>query len=247
MFVGWLEALAPEQLNRLYPAAVAGDCMIAGYDLLDAIYDQHDPQRTRAVLVPAGLSLLHLAQEFMLQVDAPAERRAVAARALAHGGRRAWPGHLQDYARRGGAAADPAALLLTVRQRSGSLVAAFCSAAALIAGGSWRAMGLAARFGRAFAVAAQLEDDLDDRHDDAGIGRQTLPILIGMQAEDAVVEATTWVLIRRSLLECASVLKHVEQLGTPGSTDHLWSLLPPELRATTQPASASAAVTPGTV
>jgi hypothetical protein len=228
--LGWIDALAPERRGHLYPAVVAGDCMVAGYDLLDTIYDQDDNEQTRRRLLPAGITLLNLAQECMRRADAPADRRMAAAAALAHGGRRAFAGHLRDYERRGGPPADAATLLWIIRERSGSLVAASCGAAAIVAGGTWRQVGLAARFGRAFAVAAQLEDDFDDRQVDAQAGRQTIPTLLAAGTSDAAVRATTWVLMRQSLRTAAAALARLHTEPTMGTTEGLWQLLPAVLR-----------------
>jgi 4-hydroxybenzoate polyprenyltransferase len=99
-----------------------------------------------------------------------------------------------------------------------------------LAGGNWRQVGLAARFGRAFAVAAQLEDDFADRELDRRGGRQTIPTVLGGSVDDDVVEATTWVLMRSSLRVAAAALSRLDASGTPGSTAGLWDLLPKAVR-----------------
>jgi hypothetical protein len=239
LFMAWVDALAPERRQCLYPAVVAADCMISGYDLLDKIYDAANERETRSRWLPAGVTLLHLAQEFMRQAEAPAERRLAAAAALAHGGRRAFGGHVRDYLSRSGPPPEAATRLWIIRERSGSLAAASCAAAALVANGTWRHVGLAARFGRAYAVGAQLEDDLEDRFLDLDQGRRTIPTLLAASTSDAVVQATVWVLMRRSLGSAASILHRLDREGVPGDTAGLWRLLPEALHA---PAAARAEV-----
>lgn len=230
MNLGWIEALAPERRTGLHAAVVAGDCMIAGHDLLDKTYDRDDLEEARLELLPGGVTLLGLSQELLRRADASAQHVLVGAALLAHGDRRAAAAHLVDYKQRGGHPADAATLLWITRQRSGWLMAASCAAMAAIAGGTWRQIGLAARFGRAYAGAAQLEDDLADRELDSSGGRQTLPTLLAAAAPGDVVAATTWVLVRSSLLVAAAALRRLEAGGTPGSTADLWHLLPGSMR-----------------
>jgi geranylgeranyl pyrophosphate synthase len=118
-----------------------------------------------------------------------------------------------------------------LRQRSGTLVAVPCLCAALLAGAPWRTVALAGRFGRALGCAAQLEDDLADRAEDARGGRTTVPVLLAHlhPAAPHLVEATTWVLIRRYLREAAQGLWRLSPDQT--RTEALWALLPTDLRA----------------
>jgi hypothetical protein len=215
---------------------IAADCYLCAYDLFDAIYDQDDLQEVRAELLPAALTLLPLAQDLIGRLDVPIAQRALAMRAFSHGGRRAFAGHLHDqYLRQidPAMAANAQQLLWVARQRSGSLLAGSCAAAAALAGGDWRAVGLAARFGRHFAVAAQLEDDLEDCAADSLAGRRTLATVVRRAWDPAgardlqVVRGTLWVLIRANLREAAASLARLP--GPRSRQEGIWSMLPAEL------------------
>ena len=232
LFLAWIEALASEPIGRFLDAAVACECMAAGYDLIDSANDPHlvlSPDAGTPVL-PAGVTLLLLAQELMARADLPIERRVHASAALARGGRRALAAHARDHALRRLPAATPEAVLAVLRRRSGGLVAATCQCAALLAGVPWRVVAHAGCFGRALGCAAQLEDDLADRAEDAINGRKTVPIALTAlyPTEPELVEATTWTLIHRYLVEAALVLTRLPI--DPARTEALWNLLPPYLR-----------------
>jgi len=230
LFLAWVDALAPERRDALLPAAVACECMAAGYDLIDAVSDHAgatctDVTTTRDLSV--GVTLLLLAQETLAALDS---RGARASALLARAGRRALAGQIRDHELRRQPAATQDATLDVLRRRSGTLVAAPCQCAAVLAGAPWRVVALAGRFGAALGCATQLEDDLADRTDDARSGRKTLPtILMRLYPDDPdVVDATAWVLMQRFLAEAARVLI---RLSPYIDTEPLWTLLPAELRA----------------
>lgn len=237
LFLAWVTAVGDLPYEQAVIGGIAADCYLSGYDLLDAVYDQDDLALARAELLPAALTLLPLAQDLIGRLDVPSRRRVVAMRALSHGGRRAFAGHLHDqYLRR----VDPASaagtdqLLWVARQRSGSLLAGSCAAAAALAGGDWRTVGLAARFGRHFAVAAQLEDDLEDCEKDSVAGRRTLATVVRRAWDPVgtrdinVVRGTLWVLVRAHLREAAAALGRLP--GPLSRQEGLWAMLPQDLR-----------------
>ncbi len=230
LFLAWIDALAPERRDALLPAAVACECMAAGYDLIDAVSDHAGATGMDTALnhdLPIGVTLLLLAQETLAALDPPGAR---AAALLARAGRRALAGQIQDQELRRQPTATQDAALDVLRRRSGTLVAAPCQCAAVLAGAPWRVVALAGRFGAALGCATQLEDDLADRTDDARSGRKTLPtILVRLYPDDPdVVDATAWVLMQRFLAEAARVLI---RLSPYIDTEPLWTLLPAELRA----------------
>lgn len=235
LFLTWAEALAPTSVDILTPAAVACEFMAAGYDLLDQAHDRAcaHPEMAEMVLeetLPTGVSLLLLAQELLADVDVAATQRVAVGRAFARAGRRAFAGQVADHALRARPDTDHAAALDVLRWRSGSLVAAPCQCAALLVGAHWRAVTLAGRFGHALSCAAQLEDDLADRAEDALTGRQTLPLLLARRhaADPALVEAAVWVLHRRFLALAADA---IEQLSRQHAfSEVLWTLLPADPR-----------------
>jgi geranylgeranyl pyrophosphate synthase len=213
-------------------AAVACEYMATGYDLIDVHYDHgHEPAASDGLMhsLPAGVTLLLLAQEQLAHLDLPAERRARALAVLARAGRRAFAGQVRNLAAQRAPSASQDAILTVLRTRSGSLAAAPCLCAALLAGAHWRTVGLAGRFGVALGCAGQLEDDLDDLAEDEQSGKKTVPILLKQLNADApeVAEATTLVLIRSFLQEAAAALR---RLPLPHCrTEALWTLLPPYL------------------
>jgi len=232
LFLTWIDALAGAPLDVYLPGAVACDCMAAGYDLLDQVYDSPPKERDEmlARTLPAALSLLMLAQELLASLDAPGSGRAAACGALARAGRRALAGQTDDYSLRAVPAVDIDAALSVLRRRSGCLVAAPCQCAALLTGASWRTVALASRFGAALGCAAQLEDDRADRAEDELAGRATVPLLLARRhvAAPAVAEATLWVLHRCFLERAAQSLERL-----PHDRVHvevLWTLLPADLR-----------------
>ena len=180
--------------------------------------------------LPAGVALLQLAQEAVLRLDLPLERRAQTGTALARASRRVFTAQAGDYALRRQPRATQDDILAVLRHRSGALGAAPCHCAALLTGAPWRTVALAGRFGRALGCAAQLEDDLADRVDDLRSGRQTVPTMLAQlyPAAPELVEATTWVLIQRYLQEAAQA---VQRLPTHVRTEPLWAFLPPAMRA----------------
>jgi hypothetical protein len=237
LFLAWITAVGTLPNDQALVAGIAADCYLAGYDLLDAVYDQDDLSLARAELLPAAHTLLPLAQDLIGTLQVPAERRLIAMRALSHAGRRAFAGHLQDHHLRQinpALATDANQLLWVARQRSGSLLAGSCAAAAALAGGDWRCVGLAARFGRCFAVAAQLEDDLDDLDEDSRTGRRTIATAVQRAWDQAgardreVVRRTLWVLVRASLREAAAALHRLP--GPASRQEDLWAMLPTDLR-----------------
>ena len=230
LFLAWVDALAPERRDALLPAAVACECMAAGYDLIDAVSDHAGATGMDTALnhdLPIGVTLLLLAQETLAALDPPGAR---AAALLARAGRRALAGQIQDQELRRQPTATQDAALDVLRRRSGTLVAAPCQCAAVLAGAPWRVVALAGRFGAALGCATQLEDDLADRVDDARGGRQTIPtILMRLYPDDPdLADATAWVLMQRFLAEAARVLI---RLSLYIDTEPLWTLLPAELRA----------------
>lgn len=229
--LAWAEALADPPYEAFVRAAVACDFMAAGYDLFDRASDdalssdEDSPERA------ASDALLTLAHALLERLDVPMERRVRAHAALNHADRRARAGHARDLALRRLPAAAQDDLLVVLRRRSGTLVAAPCQVAALLAGATWRVVGLATRFGRDLGCAAQLEDDLADRAEDARDGRKTIPLLLErLYPDDAeVVEATTWVLIRGFQRDAAHVLTRLPIEGC--RTEALWTFLPSSLHA----------------
>ncbi len=284
LFLAWIETLTGAQDAAFQPAAVACECMAAGYDLVDAMHDDESekgyalsagermalarpragpgtgetpaPPETRhpsprwplftdlgegSAMVeplihalPAGIALLLLAQEVLTRLDLPAERRVRAVAAFARAGRRACRGQLGDDALRAAPTASPDAALAVIRWRSGALAAAPCQAAALLAGAPWRVLALAGRFGGALGCAAQLEDDLADRAEDARGGRKTVPLLLTQlyPTEPDLVEALTWVLVQGFLHDAAEALARLSLLSPAyPRTGALWTFLPSDPRA----------------
>jgi len=227
LFLAWIAAVAEAPRDLFLPAAVACECMAAGYDLLDAAAPGEPDPSTQA----ASDTLLDLSQSLLLEMDVPADRRLRAGTALRRAGRRALAAQRQDIALRQAPTASPDVVLGILRRRSGMLVAATCQCATLLTGAHWRTVGLAGRFGVALGCAAQLEDDLADLGDDARSGRKTLPILLTQLHPDEpkIVRTLTWVLIQQSLQEAADVLARL--LCKDPRTEALWSLLPGAPRA----------------
>lgn len=239
LFLSWCEALAPTPHATFLPAAVAYEYMVAGYDLLDDAYDQKTRDlgdSARSTALSASHTLLMLSQEVIARLEIPAERRAYAGANLARAGRRAIAAQQQDFVlRQNCTSSDPDDVLLKILElRSGTLVAAPCQGAALLAGAPWRLVALTGRFGQALGCAAQLEDDLADRTEDEQNGRRTVPTKLTRSYPESpdLVEATTQVLIHRFLLKAARAL---ERLPAPYNvqerTEALWKLLPPDLKA----------------
>jgi geranylgeranyl pyrophosphate synthase len=233
LFLVWIDALAPELGERALPAAVACECLAAGFDLIDDVHDlagapyaPADPDDALA----AGVTLLLVAQEALAHVGVPLERRECARAALGRASRRVVAAQAWDDALRRLPMATQDEVLAVMYRRSGTLVAAPCQCAALLAGTPWRVVALAGRFGRALGCAAQLEDDLADLAEDAQNGRKTLPIILARLYPDApeMVEATTWVLMQRFAREAAQTLR---RLPAHIRTEPLWTLLPATARA----------------
>jgi len=237
LFLAWIEALTESQAAVFLPAAVACECMAAGYDLVDALHDDEVSGATAASLpyaLPAGTALLLLAQELLARLDLPAERRVWAIAAFARAGRRACRGQLGDDALRADPAPPPDDALAVMRWRSGALAAAPCQCATLLAGAPWRVVALAGRFGQALGCAAQLEDDLADQAEDARGGRQTVPLLLTQlyPTEPDLVEALTWVLVQGFLHDAAAALARLSLLSPAyPRTGALWTFLPSDPRA----------------
>ncbi len=213
LFLAWMEALTELPRETYLPDAVACECMAAGYDLVDGLYD-YAPETLADALpgdVAAGISLLLLAQETLASLDLPAARCLRASAALARAGRRALAGQTQDYALRQAPPAGQDVLLAVLRRRSGTLAAAPCQCAALLAGAHWPIVALASRLGQALGCAGQLEDDLADRQEDTCLGRQTIPLLLAHLSPGAteLVETTSWVLIRRYQREAMAALERL--------------------------------------
>lgn len=225
LFLAWTSALDEPPHEQFLTAAVACEFMAAGYDLLDDVYDHVGDVTALTRALPAGTTLLLLAQQTMAGLDAPEARRRRACAALARAHRRFCVGQVRDYALRSQPIAAQDDVLVVMRQRSGGLVAAPCQCASLLAGAPWRIVGLAGRFGRALGCAAQLEDDLADCTDDLQTHRKTIPTILaqGHPGASELVEATTWVLMQHFLQEAAGVLR---RLPTSVRMDHLWTLLP---------------------
>jgi len=134
LFLAWIDALAPERRDALLAVAVACECMAAGYDLIDAVSDHVDATGTDTALnhdLPIGVTLLLLAQETLAALDPPGAR---AAALLARAGRGALAGQMQDQELRRQPTASQDAALDVLRRRSGTLVAAPCQCAAVLAG-----------------------------------------------------------------------------------------------------------------
>ncbi len=237
LFLAWIETLTGAPAAAFLPAAVACECMAAGYDLVDAMHDDRTGGATLAPLthaLSAGIALLLLAQEVLARLDLPAERRVRAVAAFARAGRRACRGQLADDALRAAPALSPDAALAVIRWRSGALAAAPCQAAALLAGAPWRVVALAGRFGQALGCAAQLEDDLADRAEDARGGRATVPLLLTQlyPTEPDLVAALTWVLVQGFLHDAAAALARLALLSPAyPRTGALWTFLPSDPRA----------------
>jgi len=233
LFLTWIDALASASRTAYLPAAVACECMAAGYDLIDAVDGR--PGDGPACPSPAsdlaaGVTLVLLAQELMVGLAVPGDRRARAGAILARGGRRALAGHVEDLALRHRGGATQGDALAVLRLRSGALIAAPCQCAAALTGAHWRVVALAGRFGSALGCAAQLEDDLADQAEDAHTGRKTVPILLAQTypTDPEVVDTTTWVLMQRFLQGAARALIHLDAYAR---TEPLWTLLPAHLRA----------------
>ncbi len=237
LFLAWVEALTGPPAAVFLPAAVACEYMAAGYDLVDALHDDEARGATTASLphtLPAGVALLLLAQEALARLDLPAERRVRAVAAFARAGRRACRGQLADDVLRADPVPSLDAALAVIRWRSGALAAAPCQAAALLAGAPWRVVALAGRFGPALGCAAQLEDDLADRAEDARGGRATAPLLLARlyPTEPDLVEALTWVLVQGFLHDAVEALARLALLSPAyPRTGALWTFLPSDLRA----------------
>ncbi len=230
LFLAWTAALAEPPYEPVLTAAVACEFMAAGYDLLDDVYDHVGDMSTLTRSLPAGTTLLLLAQQALTGLDGSPAHRGRAGAALARGHRGFCAGQVQDYRLRDSSTATYDEVQAVMRRRSGSLVAVPCQCAALLAGASWRIVGLAGRFGQALGCAAQLEDDLADRADDQRTGRQTIPTLLSRRQPDGpeLVEATTWVLMQHFIEEAAAAL---QRLPAHVRLDPLWTLLPADARA----------------
>jgi len=122
--------------------------------------------------------------------------------------------------------AEIVVLLTVLRRRSGTLAAAPCQCAALLAGAPWRVVALAGRFGQALGCVGQLEDDLADREEDAAQGRQTLPLALAHLASGSVElgETASWVLIQRFQREALEALERLPL--PPARKEILWTLFP---------------------
>lgn len=232
LFLAWIDTLTGPATEPFLAAAVACEYMIAGYDLIDAADDQApalSPPRG-AASIHAGVILLLLAQELLARLHMPADRRARLGAAFARGGRRALIAQAEDLDLRHLPAATPSAVLAVIDRRSGALAAIPCQCAALSAGAPWRIVALAGRFGRALGCAAQLEDDLADRAEDARSGRKTIPTVLAAlhPGEPDLAEALTWVLIQRFLKEAEQALARLPEDQT--HSEAVWNLLPPALR-----------------
>ncbi len=231
LFLAWVEALAAPPYDAFLPAAVTCEFMAAGYDLLDAVTDHDLSPEKHAHTLAASAALLRLSHGLLAGLDLPHACCVSAAAALARTGRLTEAGHARDIDLRRQSTVSQDAVLAVLRWRSGTLVAAPCQLAALLAGTPWRAVAVAGRFGDVLGRAAQLEDDLADMAEDERSGRKTVPLLLArlypMQSE--VAEAATWVLIRRFQREAARMLTHPSINQT--RTEALWTLLPPALRA----------------
>jgi len=232
LFLAWIDALAPDIGERVLPAAVACECLAAGFDLIDDVHDwasaqcaPPDPDDALA----AGITLLLVAQEVVARVDLPVERRERARAALSRASRRVVAAQGWDNALRCLPTATQDDAFGLLHRRSGTLAAAPCHCAALLAGAPWRVVALAGRFGRALGCVAQLEDDLADLAEDARNGRKTIPLILARLYPDApaLVEATTWVVMQRFVQEAAQALR---LLPAPFRTEPLWTLLPPTAR-----------------
>jgi len=154
LFLAWIDALAPEARDRALPAAVACECVAAGFDLIDDVHDQAGAPSAPAGLtdaLPAGLALLLIAQDVVSRLEMPAERRERARGALGRASRRVAAAQAWDYALRRLPTATQDEALAVMYRRSGTLVAAPCQCAALLAGAPWRVVALAGRFGRTLA------------------------------------------------------------------------------------------------
>lgn len=233
LFLAWLHALADPPYEEFLPAAVACEAVVTGYDLIDDVYDRACDAFPRADLtdvLPSGVTLLLLAQEVLARLDVPADRRARACAVLARASRRVFAAQGQDYVLRDMPPATQDVVFAVLRRRSGTLAAAPCQCAAVLADSPWRVVALAGRFGRLLGCAAQLEDDLADRVMDEQSGRQTIPTVLAhfYPATPELVEATTWVLLRHFLEEAARVLR---RLPPHVRTESLWTLLPTDVRA----------------
>ena len=227
LFLAWIAAVAEDPRDLFLPAAVACECMAAGYDLLDAAAPGEPDPSSQA----ASDFLLALSQSLLLEMDVPADHRLRANTALRRAGRRALTAQRQDIALRLAPTASPEVVRGILRRRSGTLIAATCQCATLLTGARWRTVGLADHFGFALGCAAQLEDDLADLGEDAASGRKTLPILFTLMHPDEpeIVMALTWVLIQQYLEQAADVLMRLHPEYP--RTEALWSLLPTTLRA----------------
>ncbi len=233
LFLAWVDALAEPPHAAFLPAAVACEYMAAGYDLLDTATDHAaslSPDACAHTLA-SSTALLDLSRQMLARLDLPHQRRTQAMAALARAGQRARAGHARDVALRTQPSASEDAVLAVLGWRSGTLVAAPCHIAALLAGAPWRGVALAGRFGHALGCAAQLEDDLADRDEDERSGRKTVPLLLARlyPAAPEVVDATIRVMIRRFQREAARMLTRLP--GDHRRTEALWTLLPPTLRA----------------
>ncbi len=227
LFLAWIDALTEAPRDLFLPAAVACECMAAGYDLLDAAAPGEPDPSTQA----ASDTLLALSQNLLLEMNVPADRRLCANTALRRAGSRALTAQRQDIALRLAPTASPEIVRSILRRRSGRLVAATCQCATLLTGAPWRIVGLAGHFGVALGCAAQLEDDLADLGEDAASGRKTLPILFTLMHPDEpeIVMTLTWVLIQQYLEQAADVLMRLHREYP--RTEALWSLLPGVQRA----------------
>ncbi len=226
LFLAWIAAVADVPHDLFLSAAVACEYMAAGYDLLDAAAPGEPDLTTRA----ASDALLRLSQDLLLGLGVRADCRLRASAVLRRAGDRALVAQHQDTALRRMPSASPEVVLSILRRRSGTLVAATCQCATLLADAPWRTVGLAGRFGMALGCAAQLEDDMADREEDVASGRKTLAVLLTHLHPTApeLVVATMWALIHHYLYEAARALT---RLPHDRRTEALWMLLPTTLRA----------------
>ena len=233
LFLTWNDALGTPRHDAMLRAAVACEYLVAGYDLIDDVYDQACSPSLHQDLIdalPAGAALVLLAQETVAHLNVAEDRRTRAGTAIARMSRRVFAAQAQDYALRRLPTATQGDASAVLRRRSGTLAAIPCQCAAVLAGAPWRTVALAGRFGQALGCAAQLEDDLADLGEDKQTGRKTLPTILARCYPDTpeLVEATAWVLLYRFLEDAARI---VRRLPTSVRTESLWTFLPPALRA----------------
>lgn len=242
LFLGWSVALLPVVSPSWLHAAVACEFALVGCDLIDRHTDgvcigrgaERPIASEQEWALPAGTSLLLLAQELLSAVETAGERSLAALRVVGRMSRRALAAHHWDSVLRMRPEARPEDALKILRWRSGELIALPCVCAAILAGARSPIVALARRFGRALGCAGQLEDDLADRADDAMSGRKTLPLLLGEigAGDRELAEVATTVLTHRFLEDAATALRSLPPLVSPSpcNSEALWSLLPVELR-----------------